>query len=31
MSAFEFGIVLGMIALVYITYEVIKYEPFEGK
>jgi hypothetical protein len=31
MNAFELGVSIGMIALVYITYEVLKYEPLEGK
>ena len=29
MSAFEIGLVIGMATLVYITYELIKYEPME--
>ena len=27
MSAFEIGLVIGMATLVYITYELLKYEP----
>ena len=27
MNAFEIGLVIGMITLVYITYELLKYEP----
>ena len=29
MNAFEIGLMIGMIALVYITYELLKYEPIK--
>ncbi len=29
MNAFEIGLILGMATLVYITYELLKYEPME--
>ncbi len=29
MNAFEIGLTIGMITLVYITYELLKYEPLE--
>jgi hypothetical protein len=31
MSAFEIGLSIGMITLVYITYELLKYEPLNEK
>ena len=31
MNAFEIGLMIGMIALVYITYELLKYEPIKWK
>ena len=27
MNAFEIGLSIGMITLIYITYEILKYEP----
>ena len=29
MNAFEIGLMIGMITLVYITYELLKYEPIK--
>ena len=31
MSAFEIGLSIGMITLIYITYELLKYEPLNKK
>ncbi len=31
MNAFEIGLTIGMLTLVYITYELIKYEPLNDK
>jgi len=31
MNAFEIGLVLGMATLVYITYELLKFEPLDKK
>ena len=31
MNAFEIGLSIGMIALIYITYEILKYEPLDEK
>ena len=31
MTAFEIGLVIGMITFGYITYELIKYEPLDAK
>ena len=31
MNAFEIGLSIGMITLIYITYEILKYEPLNEK
>jgi len=31
MNAFEIGLSIGMITLIYITYEILKYEPLDEK
>ncbi len=31
MNAFDVGLIIGMIVLVYITYELLKYEPLKKK
>jgi len=31
MSIFELGLSIGMITLIYITYELLKYEPLNKK
>ncbi|SFO86644.1 hypothetical protein SAMN05216234_1018 [Hydrogenimonas thermophila] len=31
MNAFEIGLSIGMVALIYITYEILKYEPLNEK
>ena len=31
MSAFDIGLSIGMITFIYIAYEILKYEPVNGK
>ena len=31
MNAFEIGVVVGMLALIYVVYEILKYEPLNSK